>query len=119
MANPLDFSIITNNTDTVQVDVTKTSDGLPAVLDDTEIIVDIFPPNSNIAVVRIPDADITKITGGFQFTLTPTITKAWLAGDYTYEPVITFTGGGVHTVSNGDFDLTPGVIRVRRQLTVQ
>jgi archaellum component FlaG (FlaF/FlaG flagellin family) len=121
----LDFSIVTNNDDMVQINVNKRSDCLPASIASAKW--EMFFPNTRTVAVVKENADIMivdrEIDGeiypdaAIKFMLEHTDTIDLPAGKYPHEATIITEDGRIHTVTQGDFDLTAGFILVRRQFT--
>lgn len=121
----LDFSIVTNNDDMIQINVNKRSDCLPASVASAKWEM-FFPNTRNVAVVKenvdimIVDRTIdgeVYFDSALKFMLEHTDTVDLAAGLYPHEATIYTEDGRIHTVTQGDFDLTTGTVLVRRQFT--
>lgn len=113
--NSLNFSIVTNNDDMIQINVKKRSNCLPA--DIAQARWEMFFPGTRIPAVTKENSDITILDGAIKFLLEHTDTVDLIPGEYVHEPTIITVDGRIHTVTEGDLDLTPGIVTVRKILT--
>lgn len=126
----LNFSLVTNNDDMIQINVLKRSDGLPAAVQAAKW--EMFNPGTRDAIITKEGSDIiiTSITvggvvypaGAVKFMIEPTDTAPLgppgiTPGEYPHELTITTTDGRIHTVTEGDMYLTAGTVTIRDILT--
>ena len=108
IATYLDFDVITNDDNTVQVNLVNTITSQPILI--TGVEVNIYAPNTTYPSVLNPLAIV--LTGGFQFTI-PYLTAVTLAtGLYSWVAIVTLLDSTQHTVVFGDINLITGIMRV-------
>lgn len=124
--NNLNFSIVTNNDNVVQIDINKMSDGLPASVGSAKW--QMFFPGTTEPAVTKNNVDITLVNrtvagvlypnSAIKFTIAHTDTADFDNGKYPHEATIITTDGRIHTVTDqGDCCLPNGVVCVRKELT--
>lgn len=129
VCNGLDFSLVTNNDDMVQIIVFKKSTKLPARLQSGKW--ELFPRGAKpqtvppILIKEGAEAFIVDVTvdgvvypdGGLQFFIEKEDSDDLDQGYYPHEATIITTDGRVHTVTMPDAELTNGKIFFRKQYT--
>ncbi len=123
MSNPLDISVVANNTVTIELSVLN-ADGVDFDMTGYTAKWTIRNPNSSTPIVTKTSAagDITISTNTLTWEIKDTDTINLQNGDYAeyeHEMIVTDTNGNPITISNGDQNITWGTLTVRKQITVQ
>jgi hypothetical protein len=121
----LNFSLVTNNDDMVQIDVNKSSDGLPASILSARW--EMFAPGTRDAVITKEGSDVLIVDRTIDGTLYPDSAIKFLVehtdtedlghGEYPHEATIVTTDGRIHTVTEGGVELMNGIVTIRNILT--
>lgn len=126
----LNFSLVTNNDDMIQINPLKRSDGLPPSIQSAQW--EMFNPGTRTAIVTKTGSDILIVPvtykgivypiGSVKFLIEHTDTApdgppGLTPGEYPHELTVITTDGRIHTVTQGDIDLTAGIVTIRDILT--
>lgn len=126
----LNFSLVTNNDDMIQINCLKRSDGLPASVSSAKW--EMFAPGTRTPVITKSGSDIiitsiiingvTYAAAAVKFLIEHTDTApdgppGITPGEYPHELTIVTTDGRIHTVTEGDIQLTNGIVTIRDILT--
>lgn len=104
----LNFGVITNDDNIIQVNLTNTLTGLPITIESG--VINFYLPNTDSLPV-ITKSAILGI-GNFLFQLSNTDIVDLPAGLYSWVAVVTLSDRTQHTVNCGDINLTTGIMRV-------
>lgn len=109
----LNFTIITNDDNIVQVSLTNIIDGTSIDISGAQIEVSLYAPGTEAPAILMKDGvDITIGVGFFQFPLTHSNVENLTPGLYPWVAIITLSNGTRHTVNCGDIDQSTGFIKV-------
>lgn len=121
----LNFSLVTNNDDMIQMNVDKKSSCLPASIQSAQW--EMFAPGTRTAILTKNGSDIIIIdrtingilwpASAFKFMIEKEDTVNLDLGYYPHEATIITTDGRVHTVTQGDILLMAGQVYIRDQYT--
>lgn len=104
----LNFGLITNDDNFIQVNLTNILTGQPVQI--STVTISIYAPNTNSGPVLTPAG--TPINGGFLFTISRASAQNLVPGLYSWIAIVMTTDNTYHTVTNGDINLTTGIINV-------
>jgi hypothetical protein len=107
----LDFTVITNDDNIIQTNVTDEINMLPFDLSGASVTVNIYAPGTETnPIIMVEDIDIVLGTGQFQWPLTHAQVEGLASGHYPWIALVDLPGGTQHTVSCGDINQTTGTI---------
>lgn len=107
----LNFTVITNDDNIILITLVGKYTQLPVVLDGASAVVTIYLPGTTTPVLEYTNATIVG-HDGLQFIIPHTDVASLSAGNYGIVIVVTMDDGSIHTVNNGDMDLTTGIMKV-------
>lgn len=109
----LDFTIINNDDNVIQVFLTNILTNLPIDISGASAEVSIYAPGTNEPAILVLGVDNIVISQNyFTFSLAFADVSGLTAGNYPWVAILTLANGLRHTVNCGDIDLTTGVIKV-------
>ena len=109
----LNFTVISNDDNFVQVSLTNILNGQPINIFGAEIEVDVYAPGTDSSpIITKSGVDITIGDGYFQFPLTNSDVQNLDPGNYPWIALITLVDGTRHTVNCGDIDQSTGIIKL-------
>ncbi len=123
MSTQLDFSIVTNNDDTVTIYV-KDKDDAPVNLAAATLKWQMFDESGNIVITK-SSSQLAKVVGpegvknGIGIAILAADTDPLAGGSYPHEAVSVSSGGAPVTITDNDPVLSYGVAFLRKQLTRQ
>ncbi len=107
----LDFTIVSNDDNIVQMFVNMGPDGLAVNLLNCQVAVSIYAPGtSSDPVITKTGEQITRAQGFFQFTLQRSDVSDLAPGHYQCIAVVNLADGSRHTITCGDIDMTTGLM---------
>ena len=120
----LDFSIVSNNNDTIQLNVLD-ANGQPVILTGTTPKWQMFDPTTGLPVVTKLSSQIAivnsslGVANALAIAILPVDTIGLAQGYYPHEAVKTSSAGSAVTITDNDPILSYGIGFIRKQLTGQ
>lgn len=106
----LNFTLITNDDNTILVSLTGLYTSLPIDMTGAAIAITIYLPGTTTSVLTYPGTPVDP--SSFQFTIPHADVAPLAPGHYPWVAIVTLTDGSIHTVNTGNLDLTTGLIQV-------
>ncbi len=112
VATYLNFTLITNDDNTIQVALANIITGQPISLSGASAIVSVYQAGVSAPIIVKDNSEIMIVGNTLQFTLSHSDVINLAAGNYPWIAIVNLADGTQHTVNCGDINLSTGIIRV-------